>query len=407
VTKDHYSEQEAKQALQHICVAIKYCHDQNIVHRDLKPENILYSTPDEDSMLKIADFGLATLVRPNQLMTVACGTPGYVAPEILRGIAYGKEVDIWSIGVILYILLCGFPPFYDDNNKKLFSQIVNAQFSFPDPYWTNISPMAKDLVSQLLVVDPKKRLTADEILRHPWMFEDGRGTNLDHFRPNMKSFNAKRRLKSAIRAVQITQLLRNRTTANRLQSSDTKDPSILEVVETGDAAVRSKSIDNSDLTNNNPHSMMKNVQAAAAEVMTHSASDANTPTSTTPTANAANKGAVSPSGGAVALEKIEEATHEHLSPSNTFTAEHGVTVSLSSPSKDKNDNAAPVTIANNSSQQHQHVVTATASVISPRPIAPANSPVPNGITPGGLSPRPQNSNISPISPRPALVKASS
>lgn len=315
----------------------------------------------------------------------------------------------------MYILLCGFPPFYDDNNKKLFSQIVNAQFSFPDPYWTNISPMAKDLVSQLLVVDPKKRLTADEILGHPWMFEDGRGMNLDHFRPNMKSFNAKRRLKSAIRAVQITQLLRNRTTANRLQSSDSKDPSILEVVESGDAAVRSKSIDNSDLSNNNPHSMMKNVQAAVLEiagVMTHSSSDANTPTTTTPitNSNSTSKGAGSPGGGGgIGLEKIEEVTHEHLSPGNTFTADHDGTVPLSVSSKDKNDSAPIAAVAVvNSNQQPVAAAAAASSVISPRPIPPSNSPVPNGVTAGGMSPRTHNtSNISPISPRPALVKASS
>eukprot|EP01031_Cornospumella_fuschlensis_P035081 gene35081-42489_t len=243
VTKDHYSEQEAKGALSQIVIAIKYCHDKNIVHRDLKPENILYQSPDDNAVLKIADFGLATLLRPNQLMNVACGTPGYVAPEILKGISYGKEVDMWSIGVILYILLCGFPPFYDDNNKKLFAQIVGGNYSFPDPYWTSISPLAKDLVSKLLVVDPKARLTASAVLNHPWMFEDGSGATLD-LKSNLKSYNARRRFRSAIRAVQITQLLRNRVKAG--QPAPT---SLLEVVEGEERGGRRKSVDNADISN--------------------------------------------------------------------------------------------------------------------------------------------------------------
>lgn len=233
VTKDHYSEQEAKQALQQIVVAIKYCHEKNIVHRDLKPENILYSSPADDATLKIADFGLATLLRPNQMMNVACGTPGYVAPEILRGVAYGKEVDMWSIGVILYILLCGFPPFYDDNNKKLFALIIAANFSFPDPYWTNITHSAKDLVSRLLVVDPKERLTAEQTLNHPWMSEEGSGALLEHFRPNLKSYNARRRFRGAIRAVQLVNLLKVK--------GGTK-ASILEVVESQDTTIRKASV---------------------------------------------------------------------------------------------------------------------------------------------------------------------
>jgi serine/threonine protein kinase len=180
-------------------------------HRDLKPENILYASPAEDAPLKLADFGLATMLKPNQLMTVACGTPGYVAPEILCGTAYGKEVDIWSVGVILYILLCGFPPFYDDNNKKLFSLIINATYTFPDPYWTEVSADAKDLVNKLLVVDPKKRLTAAEILKHPWMVtSSANAANLTHLRDNLKAYNARRRFRSAIRAVQLTTLIKNK-----------------------------------------------------------------------------------------------------------------------------------------------------------------------------------------------------
>lgn len=193
-------------------------------NRDLKPENILYASPADDAPLKLADFGLATLLKPNQLMTVACGTPGYVAPEILCGTAYGKEVDIWSIGVILYILLCGFPPFYDDNNKKLFSLIINATYTFPDPYWTEVSDVAKDLVNKLLVVDPKKRLTAAEILTHPWMTSDSGNANLTHLRDQLKSYNARRRFRGAIRAVQLTSLIKGKKFNGSLMDAvDTDD----------------------------------------------------------------------------------------------------------------------------------------------------------------------------------------
>lgn len=220
VNKDHYTEKEAKTALREIVTAIKYCHDQNIVHRDLKPENILYEKPEDDSRLKLADFGLATLLAPAQLMNVACGTPGYVAPEILRGASYGKQVDIWSIGVILYILLCGFPPFYDDNNKKLFTLIVHANYSFPDPYWTKVSEGAKDLVRRLLVVDANERLTADQILQHPWLTSsgDGDGEELIHFQANLKAYNARRRFRSAIRAVQLTSMIKGKKFGGKKQS---------------------------------------------------------------------------------------------------------------------------------------------------------------------------------------------
>lgn len=208
-------------------------------YRDLKPENILYSSTEETALLKIADFGLATLLRPNQMMNVACGTPGYVAPEILRGVAYGKEVDMWSIGVILYILLCGFPPFYDDNNKKLFALIINANYSFPDPYWTNISASGKDLVSKLLVVDPAKRLTAEATLSHPWMQEAGSSSQLVNFKENLRSYNARRRFRGAIRAVQLVSLL-------RAKKGVEPDMSLLAVVNSQDTSLRSRSIDNSD-----------------------------------------------------------------------------------------------------------------------------------------------------------------
>jgi serine/threonine protein kinase len=132
---------------------------------------LLYGQRDAGGVLKISDFGLARFVI-DELASTACGTPGYVAPEILDGKGYGKEVDYWSIGVILYILLCGFPPFYEENNSKLFEMIKNCDYEFPSPFWDDVSKDAKDLIRAILVRDPKSRLTAEQILSHPWVNGD-------------------------------------------------------------------------------------------------------------------------------------------------------------------------------------------------------------------------------------------
>jgi len=122
VNKDHFSEKEAAETIRPIIDAVRYCHSMGIAHRDLKPENLLYATPEEGSLIKVSDFGFAK-ISTNDVMLTQCGTPGYVAPEILDNKGYGKEVDYWSIGIILYVLLCGFPPFYDENNERLFEII--------------------------------------------------------------------------------------------------------------------------------------------------------------------------------------------------------------------------------------------------------------------------------------------
>ncbi|XP_045056122.2 serine/threonine-protein kinase DCLK3 isoform X2 [Desmodus rotundus] len=165
-----FPERDAALMLRDLCRALVHLHDQNIVHRDLKPENLLVQrNEDKSTTLKLADFGLAKHVaRP--VFTV-CGTPTYVAPEILSEKGYGLEVDMWAAGVILYILLCGFPPFrsLDRDQDELFNIIQLGHFEFLAPYWDNISEAAKDLVSRLLVVDPKKRYTAHQVLKHPWI----------------------------------------------------------------------------------------------------------------------------------------------------------------------------------------------------------------------------------------------
>eukprot|EP01092_Planopodium_desertum_P003605 TRINITY_DN16666_c0_g1_i3.p1 TRINITY_DN16666_c0_g1~~TRINITY_DN16666_c0_g1_i3.p1 ORF type:complete len:178 (+),score=36.31 TRINITY_DN16666_c0_g1_i3:263-796(+) len=133
------------------------------------PENLLLKSKKSDTSVKIADFGLSRMIDEKAMMQTACGTPGYVAPEVLKATGYGEEVDMWSIGVIAYILLCGFPPFYGDTIPEIFEQIMAADFEYPDDYWKGISKSAKDFINKLLVVDPKKRLTARDALSHPWL----------------------------------------------------------------------------------------------------------------------------------------------------------------------------------------------------------------------------------------------
>lgn len=172
VEKGFYTEKDASQLIKQILDAVKYLHDMGIVHRDLKPENLLYYSLDEDSKIMISDFGLSKIEGHGSVMSTACGTPGYVAPEVLAQKPYSKAVDCWSIGVIAYILLCGYPPFYDENDAKLFEQILKAEYEFDSPYWDDISDSAKDFIQNLMEKDPNKRYTCDQALIHPWIAGD-------------------------------------------------------------------------------------------------------------------------------------------------------------------------------------------------------------------------------------------
>jgi len=144
-------------------------------------------------------------------MHTACGTPGYVAPEVLNGEAYTQAVDMWSLGVILYILLCGFPPFYHQNTNQLYKLIKKGEYSFPDPYWTDISDSAKDLVKGLLTVSPQKRMTADQLLKHPWIAGDkAKTTQLgSHMTEQLKILQARRRLKRTVKTIMAINAFRN------------------------------------------------------------------------------------------------------------------------------------------------------------------------------------------------------
>ncbi|XP_051164923.1 calcium/calmodulin-dependent protein kinase type 1 isoform X2 [Leptopilina boulardi] len=168
VEKGSYTEKDASDLIRQVLEAVDYMHEQGVVHRDLKPENLLYYSPDEDSKIMISDFGLSKM-EDSGIMATACGTPGYVAPEVLAQKPYGKAVDVWSIGVISYILLCGYPPFYDENDANLFAQILKGEFEFDSPYWDDISDSAKDFISRLMCVNVEERYTCKQALAHPWI----------------------------------------------------------------------------------------------------------------------------------------------------------------------------------------------------------------------------------------------
>ncbi|GLI71611.1 hypothetical protein VaNZ11_016876 [Volvox africanus] len=167
-----YTEAEARLCFVQVLRGIEYLHSKNVVHRDLKLENLLLAKQEDISLVKIADFGLAKHA-VNGMQTI-CGTPQYVAPEVIvgaKGHVYGPGVDMWSAGVVLYILLGGYPPFWSDSEPQLFDMIRKGKYSFGDPVWNRVSEGAKDLIRKLLVVDPTKRLTATEALQHQFILE--------------------------------------------------------------------------------------------------------------------------------------------------------------------------------------------------------------------------------------------
>lgn len=177
VMKGKLSEQETRKVFIQLFQGVKYLHERNIVHRDIKPENILMI--DQQLGVKLADFGLAKIIGEASFTTTLCGTPSYVAPEILENSnhrRYTRAVDVWSLGVVLYICLCGFPPFSDElctpeNPYNLSQQIKRARFDFPSPYWDPVSDLALDLIDRMLVVDAEKRISIDECLEHPWVVQ--------------------------------------------------------------------------------------------------------------------------------------------------------------------------------------------------------------------------------------------
>lgn len=218
--KGSFYEQDAARLVQVVVSAVSYLHSHGIVHRDLKPENLLFKTKDEDADLLIADFGLSKVIdeeKMNSLQTTV-GTPGYMAPEVFLKKGHGKPVDMWSMGVITYFLLCGYTPFDRENPVDEVRAICNAEYAFePAEFWVGVSDTARDFVRRCLTIDPAKRMTAVEALSHPWLvalstqqtFATSSMDQRDLLPEIRKQFDAKKTFKKAINAVRAAAALKD------------------------------------------------------------------------------------------------------------------------------------------------------------------------------------------------------
>jgi len=216
VAREFYSEADASHCIQQILESVNHCHTNGVVHRDLKPENLILSekpktiqpenlllaSKSKGAAVKLADFGLAIEVQGDQQAWFGfAGTPGYLSPEVLKKEPYGKPVDIWACGVILYIMLVGYPPFWDEDQHRLYAQIKAGAYDYPSPEWDTVTPEAKNLINQMLTVNPAKRIRAEEALKHPWICQRERVASVFHRQETvdcLKKFNARRKLKGAI-----------------------------------------------------------------------------------------------------------------------------------------------------------------------------------------------------------------
>ncbi|KAI7822600.1 kinase-like domain-containing protein [Gamsiella multidivaricata] len=213
LNKGSYTEGDAARLIHEILLGVEYLHSMDIVHRDLKPENLLFFDTTENARLMITDFGLSKiLTNGNDVLMTACGTPGYVAPEVLEKIGHGKPVDMWSVGIIAYTLLCGYAPFWGEDQPTLFENIIAGQYEYEDEYWKDISPLAKKFIDSLLVRPAEKRPTATQALSHPWfrtVLDQGLtapaspSDSVDLLPSVRKNFNATNVFKKAVRAVGI------------------------------------------------------------------------------------------------------------------------------------------------------------------------------------------------------------
>ncbi|KAJ9157520.1 Calcium/calmodulin-dependent protein kinase [Pleurostoma richardsiae] len=213
-----FTEKDASQTIRQVLEAVDYLHSKNVVHRDLKPENLLYLTKAPDSDLVLADFGIAKMLdSKDEVLTTMAGSFGYAAPEVMLKKGHGKPVDMWSMGVITYTLLCGYSPFRSENLQDLIDECSNAQVVFHERYWKDVSDDAKDFILHLLQPNPEDRWTSSQALKHLWL--SGENATDHNLLPEIKAYNARARLRRGIELVKLA----NRIEALKMQEDDPDD----------------------------------------------------------------------------------------------------------------------------------------------------------------------------------------
>ncbi|XP_065181486.1 calcium/calmodulin-dependent protein kinase type II delta chain-like [Sycon ciliatum] len=230
VAREYYSESDASTCIQQILESVYYCHRNRICHRDLKPENLLLASRKKGAPVKLADFGLAVQLKDENTWYGFAGTPGYLSPEVIRREPYNEAVDVWACGVILYILLVGYPPFWDEDQHRLYAQIRAGTVEFPSPEWDSVTDDAKDLISKMIKVDMNERLTADQALKHPWICQKEHvagKVHRQHTILGLRRFNARKKLKGAILTTIISSRMNH---ANNIASGPHVSRSDLETI---------------------------------------------------------------------------------------------------------------------------------------------------------------------------------
>uniref|UniRef100_A0A1A8QDH9 calcium/calmodulin-dependent protein kinase n=2 Tax=Nothobranchius TaxID=28779 RepID=A0A1A8QDH9_9TELE len=264
VAREYYSEADASHCISQILESVNHIHQHDIVHRDLKPENLLLASKMKGAAVKLADFGLAIEVQGDQQAWFGfAGTPGYLSPEVLRKDPYGKPVDIWACGVILYILLVGYPPFWDEDQHKLYQQIKAGAYDFPSPEWDTVTPEAKNLINQMLTINPAKRITAEQALKHPWVCHRSTVASMMHRQETvecLRKFNARRKLKGAILTTMLVS--RNFSVGRRRANSAAAASSTASLAQEACKSLLNKKSDSAKpSTNNSKNSIVSAINA--------------------------------------------------------------------------------------------------------------------------------------------------